>query len=70
MYGLVAHNKPRLTRLAQVFQDNLIGLDNSQTFTPNISNFISSQTPLILVVHNTTMLRPELIESWMYAESW
>ena len=31
MCGLAAHDKPRVTRLAQGFQDNLTGLNSSQT---------------------------------------
>ena len=53
MCGLAAPNRPRLTRLVEGFQDNLTGLNNSQTFSQNIPNFSSSQTLLILVVHNT-----------------
>ena len=53
MCGLAALNRPRLTRLAEGFQDNLRGLNNSQTFSQNIPNFSISQTLLILVVHNT-----------------
>ena len=42
MYGLAEHEKPRLTRLAQWFQDNLIGLNNPQTHGQNIPNLSSS----------------------------
>ena len=31
MCGHAAHDKPRVTRLAQGFQDNLTGLNSSQT---------------------------------------
>ena len=44
--------KVRLKRLAQGFQDNLTGLNNSQTLRENIPNFNSCQTLLILEVHN------------------
>ena len=52
MCGLAAHNKPRVKRLAQGFQENLTGLNNSQTLRENIPNFNSCQTLLILEVHN------------------
>ena len=54
MRGLAALDKARLTRLAVGFQHNLTGLNNSQTLSQNtVPNFSSSQTLLILVIHNT-----------------
>ena len=50
MCGLAAHDKLRVTGLSQGFQDNLTGLNKSQTLSQNISKFSSSQTLLMLVV--------------------
>ena len=49
MCGLAAHDKPRVTGLSQGFQDNLTGLNKSQTLSQNISKFSSSQTLLMVV---------------------
>ena len=49
MCGLAAHDKPRVTRLSQGFQDNLTGRNKSQTLSQNISKFSSSQTLLMVV---------------------
>ena len=43
MCSLGAHDKPRLTRLAQGFQDNLTGLNNYQKLSHNIPNFSCSE---------------------------
>ena len=49
MCGLAAHDKLRVTRLSQGFQDNLTGRNKSQTLSRNISKFSSSQTLLMVV---------------------
>ena len=51
MCGLAAHDKPRVVGLSQGFQDNLTGLNKSQTLSQNISKFRSSQTLLMLVAN-------------------
>ena len=43
MCSLAAHDKPRLTRLTQGFQDNLTGLNNYQKLSHNIPNFSCSE---------------------------
>ena len=54
---VVFHNKPRPTRLALGFQDNLTSLNNSQALSQNIPSFRSSQTLLILVVYKIGIMR-------------
>ena len=60
MCSLAAHDKPRLTRLAQGFQDNLTGLNNYKKLSHNIPNFSCSEhLPLTVFspLRNATCIR-------------